>query len=194
MEKGTMISKLALAALLAGVVAGTAEAQVARRYVGLAGGAAYSSLTNYNVSNEWRWGATAGVFGGVTTFDYSFVELAPSWIQLGGGDFGVDYIEIPLMLGGMVPMGNRDALFRLYAGVGINVKLSCDEGVDCDAVNSTMWTLPIGLSFAKAVGNGRFIGIDARYNLGLSDTFDGLSEVTQRSWRFGAFFGLPVGN
>ena len=190
-----MISKLAVAAVLAAVVAGVAEAQVARKYVGFAGGATYSNLTNYNVSSDWRWGGTAGVFGGVTTFDYSYVELAPSWIQLGGGDFGIDYVEIPLLLGGMMPVGNRDALFRLYAGVGINVKLSCDDAVDCDAVNSTMWTLPIGLSFAKAVGSGRFIGIDARYNLGLSDSFEALfPQTTQRSWRFGAFFGLPVGN
>lgn len=188
-----MIRKLAVAAVLAAVVAGAAEAQVARRYVGFAGGATYSDFTNYNVSTEWRWGGTAGVFGGVTTFDYSYVELAPSWSQLGGGDFGIDYIEIPLLLGGMMPVGNRDALFRLYAGVGINVKLSCAEAVECDLVNSTMWTLPIGLSFAKAVGNGRFIGIDARYNLGLSDSFE-LAQATQRSWRFGAFFGLPVGN
>jgi hypothetical protein len=179
--------------LLAGVLVGTADAQVARRYAGITGGATYSSITNYGgVDTDWRWGGTAGVFGGVTTFDYSFIEFAPSWAQMGGGDARIDYIEFPLLLGGAVPMGNRDALFRLYAGVGINVKLSCDAVVDCDAVSSTMWTLPLGISFAKAVGNGRFIGVDARYYLGLSDSFE-VFEATQRAWRFGAFFGLPLG-
>jgi hypothetical protein len=185
---------LALGALLAGaVVVGTADAQVARRYAGISGGATYSNVTNYVVATDWRWGGTAGVFGGVTTFDYSFVEFAPSWTQLGGGDSRLDYIEIPLLIGGAVPIGNRDALFRLYSGVGLNVKLSCDAATDCDAVNSTMWTLPVGLSIAKAVGTGRFIGIDARYYFGLSDTFE-LGEVTQKSWRFGAFFGVPLGS
>jgi hypothetical protein len=193
------IRKLAAAVILSAVLMGTAEAQVARRYAGITGGATYSSLTNYaGIDTDWRWGGTAGLFGGVTTFDYSFVEFAPSWVQMGGGPIAgveprIDYIELPLMLGGLVPMGNRDALFRMYAGVGINVKLSCDDSIDCDAVNSTTWTLPIGISFAKAVGTGRFIGIDARYYLGLSDSFD-VGETTQRAWRFGAFFGLPVGN
>jgi hypothetical protein len=185
--------RLVLAALLTAVVAGSSDAQVARRYGGITGGATYSSLTNYGgVDTDWRWGGTAGLFGGVTTFDYSFVEFAPSWIQQGGGDAGLDYIEFPLLIGGLVPIGNRDALFRMYAGVGINVKLSCAEGVDCDAVSSTAWTLPVGISFAKAVGNGRFIGIDGRYYLGLSDAFD-VTDVTQRTWRFGAFFGFPLG-
>jgi hypothetical protein len=184
------MKRLVLALVLGGAVAGTADAQVARSYAGLSGGATYSNYTNYNVASDWRWGGTAGAFIGTTTFDYSFIELSPAWVQEGGDDFRADYIDIPLLIGGLVPIGNRDAIFRLYAGIGLGVKLSCSE-TDCDALNSTMWSLPVGISFAKAMGTGKFIGLDARYSIGLSDAFE-LSIATQKAWQFRAFFGIPI--
>jgi hypothetical protein len=74
------------------------------------------------------------------------------------------------------------------------VKVSCkaDLATVCDAAKSTTWALPVGLSIAHVIGGGRFVGVDARYNIGLSDSFE-LSDATQRSWQFRAMFGLPMG-
>jgi hypothetical protein len=177
--------------LLCGAAA-SAHAQVAYRYVGFTGGGTYSDLANWNVSNEHRWGGTAGLMLGTTTFDYSFVELSPAWTQMGGGDFRIDYIDIPLLVGGLMPIGGRDMIFRLYGGIGFAFKISCSEEVLCETVQGDMWTLPIGLSFMKAAGTGKFFGLDARYAIGLSDTFE-VGEMTNRSWQFRAFFGLPLG-
>lgn len=189
-----------LLTLVAVITAPPLHGQFARQYVALAGGATYSDLTNYTVSTDWRWGATAGVMAGIVTFDYSYVELAPSWAQMGGriealdADLRLDYVDIPLMLGGMIPMGSADALARLYAGVSLGLKVSCGaEPAVCDVARGSVWSLPVGLSFAKVIGGRRFIGVDARYQIGLSDVFE-ITEATQRSWQFRAFFGLPLGS
>jgi hypothetical protein len=170
------------------------QAQFAHRYAALTGGASYSSITDYNVASDWRWGATAGIAMGVITFDYSYVELAPSWTQAGGGDLRLDYVDIPLILGGLVPLGSRDMIGRLYAGVNLGLKVSCsyEQQAVCDAAKGSTWAIPVGISIARVVGNGRFVGVDARYSLGLSDVFE-LTQAKQRSWQFRAMFGLPLG-
>jgi len=175
-------------------VAAPAHAQFAHRYAALTGGASYSSITDYNVASDWRWGGTAGLAVGVITFDYSYVELAPSWTQMGAGDLRLDYVDIPLILGGLVPLGSRDLVGRLYAGVSLGLKVSCsyEQQAVCDAAKGSTWALPVGISLARVLGNGRFVGVDARYILGLSAVFE-LTQAKPRSWQFRALFGLPLG-
>lgn len=170
-----------------------AEAQFARRYAGISGGATYSNLTNYSaVNSDWRWGATAGLVIGTVTFDYSFVELAPSWTQQGGSDLRIDYVDIPLLIGGLVPVGGQSVILRMYAGIGLGLKVACNLDTGCDGVKSSVWSLPVGVSFAKVIGSGRFVGVDGRYAIGLSDALDALS-ATSRSWQFRLLFGFPLG-
>ena len=170
-----------------------AEAQFARRYAGISGGATYSNLTNYNVANsDWRWGATAGLVLGTVTFDYSFVELAPSWSQQGGSELRIDYVDIPLLIGGLIPVGDRNVIFRMYGGIALGLKVACNLDTICDSAKGSVWSLPVGVSFAKVIGSGRFVGVDGRYAIGLSDPLDVL-RVTGRSWQFRLLFGLPVG-
>jgi len=185
---------LCLGATLLALCAAPGSAQFAHRYAALTGGGTYNSITDYNVTSDWRWGGTAGIAAGVVTFDYSYVELAPAWTQLGGGDARIDYVDIPLMLGGLLPLGSRDMIGRLYGGVSLALKVSCkyETQAVCDAVKGSTWGLPVGISLARVMGGGRFVGVDARYNIGLSDVFE-LTQATQRSWQFRALFGLPLG-
>lgn len=185
---------LAVAALLALVVS-AAPAQVAERYVGLSGGATLSDLANAGVSGASRWGGTAGLVAGTVTFDYSFVELAPSWMQSGGEGLRLDYIDVPVLIGALVPLGGRDMIFRLYGGVGIGFKIGCKTDgattLGCDLAKGSAWSLPVGISFAKAISGGKFLGVDARYSAPLSDAFEFGTRV--RPWQFRMFFGAPVG-
>ena len=185
---------LSLSAILAVVAVAPMQGQFARQFFSLSGGAAYSSLTNYNVSSDWHWGGTAGASVGVLTFDYSYVELAPAWVQVGGEGINLNYIDIPLLLGGLFPLGGLSTYGRAYAGVDLGVKLTCktDVALACEAAKGTVWTLPVGLSILRMVGGGRFIGVDARYSFGLSDVFD-LTQAKQRSWQFRAVFGATLG-
>jgi len=186
---------LLITMVLALVAGAPLQAQFARQYAGLTGGANYSNLSNYGgINSDYRWGGTAGIMAGVVTFEYSYVELAPSWSQMGADGAHLDYIDIPLILGGLVPLGGRSTVGRLYAGVSLALKVSCkaDVTATCDAAKSSVWGLPVGISIAHVIGGGRFVGVDARYNVGLSDVFE-LISVTQRSWQFRAMFGLPLG-
>jgi hypothetical protein len=190
MTSRRIVSLLGVLAVLS--QATPAEAQFARRYAGISGGATYSNLTNYNLANsDWRWGATAGLVVGTVTFDYSFVELAPSWTQQGGSGLRIDYVDIPLLIGGLVPVGDRNIVFRMYGGIALGLKISCNLDA-CDAVKGSTWSLPVGVSFARVIGSGRFVGVDGRYAIGLSDALDVL-RVTSRSWQFRLLFGLPLG-
>lgn len=189
------ISRMLAAAALLTLVVSAAPAQVAERYVGLSGGATLSDLATAGVSGTSRWGGTAGLVAGTVTFDYSFVELSPSWMQSGGEGLRLDYIDVPVLIGALVPLGGRDMIFRLYGGVGIGFKIGCKTDgattLGCDLAKGSAWSLPVGLSFAKAVSGGKFLGVDARYSAPLSDAFELGTRV--RPWQFRMFFGAPVG-
>jgi hypothetical protein len=174
--------------------AGSTEAQFATRYAGITAGATSSDLTNYATSLDSRWGFTAGLTAGVVTFDYSFVELAPAWTQMGAEGIRLDYVDIPLLIGGLTSVADDAVLLRLYGGVALGLKVGCESTLAavCDATKGSVWALPLGASVAMAVGGGRFIGLDARYHLGLSDVFE-QSDVSSRSWQFRALFAIPVG-
>ncbi|MDH5197448.1 MAG: porin family protein, partial [Gemmatimonadota bacterium] len=167
--------RLFVAVMLATPLA-SAQGQVAERYVGLTGGATLSDVSGGGVNGSSRWGGTAGLIAGTVTFDYSFVEIGPSWMQAGGEGLRLDYIDVPILIGALVPIGGRDMMFRLYGGVGIGFKLGCKTPgtttLACDLAKGTVWSLPVGLAFAKELSGGKFLGVDARYGAPLSDAFE----------------------
>ena len=50
----------------------------------------------------------------------------------------------------------------------------------------------IGLQVGRWLGPNRFVALDARYSIGLSDAFD-VSLAANRSWQFRAYVGFPLG-
>lgn len=186
---------LLLATALACAPLTATSAQVATRYVGIQAGATTSDLAAGGLSSDARWGITAGLMVGAVTFDYSFVQLEPAWTQVGGGDLRLDYIDVPLLIGAVLPLGDRNTIARLYGGVGIGFKIGCDAGAStfgCGSANSTVWSLPVGLSFIRAFGGSRFVGVDARYAAPLSNSID-LGFVKTRSWQFRGMIAMPLG-
>ena len=185
-----------LTVVLALAVFAPAHAQIAHKYFGLTGGATYGNITDYALVNtDWRWGGTAGILAGVVTSDHSFWEVMPSWTQMGGGDVRLDYVDIPVNGGVLLPLGDGNTLLRGYLGVTLSLKVSCasDLADVCDAARGTFWALPVGLSVARVLGNGRFVGINASYSpFPLYDAFDGYKS-TQRSWQFRAMYAVPLG-
>lgn len=173
-----------------------ARAQVATRFVGLTAGATLSDLSAGGASSGSRWGFTAGAVTGAVTFDYSFIQFEPAWTQTGGDDLRLDYLDIPVLIGALVPLGNRSTILRMYGGVGVGFKLGCKAGsvtaFACGSANGTVWTLPVGISLLREVGDSRFIGLDARYAAPLSNSID-LGSVKTRSWQFRGIFAIPIG-
>ena len=189
--KGSVITAiLALAPVASG------HGQIAHVYGGFTGGATYNNITDYEaINSDWRWGGTAGLMAGVVTSKHTFVELSPSWTQMGGGEARLDYVEVPLPSGVLLPIGDGNTLFRGYLGVTASFKVSCtaETATVCDAAKGTFWALPMGVSVVRVLGGGRFVGLDTRYApFPIYHVFEETRAV-QRSWQFRAMFGLPLG-
>jgi hypothetical protein len=179
--------------MLALLVPSPAAAQFARHYIAFSVGATHNDLSDNLVTLGWRWGGTAGVQAGLVTFDYAYLELAPAWTQTGGGHIRLDYLSVPLMLGGLLAAG-RDVFVRPYGGISLSVRFGCrtDLTQACDVARRTVWSVPFGLSVVKVLASGDLAGVDARYVLTVSDVFD-VSFLTQRSWQFRLLFGRLLG-
>jgi hypothetical protein len=162
------------------------------RFGGIIGGVTLSDMNDFPVVSDSRWGATAGLLVGMNTGPTA-VTFEGTWIQKGGGDTRIDYLEFPLTLGAVGVLGDGAARGRLYSGLSIGFKISCSsDDVNCDNVEGTEFGWPLGIQLAKVTPTGSFFGIDARYTVALSDAFDGLA-VHNRPWAFRLMFGKQLG-
>jgi hypothetical protein len=162
------------------------------RFAAVVGGATLSDMAGLAATSDSRWGATAGLLFGVNTWRTA-ITLEGNYIQKGGGDTRLDYIELPLTLGAVVPAGGAGRV-RLYGGVSVGFKVSCDSDIaPCDAAEGTEWGLPIGVQFGRtAPSGGSFFAFDVRYTFALSDAFEAL-DVYNRPWQFRLMFGKVLG-
>jgi len=168
--------------------------------IGIQGGAATSDLFGGAVNTNSRWGGTAGIVMGFRTSRNTVVGLEGNWVQMGGqgaggvNDTRLDYIEVPLLFGGVYPTYNNGVRFRLYTGIAVQFKVNCksdDSRFDCDRTNSPIWAWPFGLMIGRYTGSGTFFALDVRYSLGLSDTFS-YSIAYNRSWQFRLLLGKAM--
>lgn len=172
--------------------------QSRRGSVGVTAGATVGDLQGGIIYTSSRWGFTGGVFGHFRTSRNSTVGLQVNYTQKGGKDLArLDYIEIPFLLGAVIPTDDDRINFNFYTGISLALKVSCgvDDGVvglDCDNAKSSEWAWPVGLGFGIRNAGGGMIGLDARYSIGISDAFEA-SASRNRSWQFRAFYGVPVG-
>ncbi|MEE9247059.1 MAG: outer membrane beta-barrel protein [Gemmatimonadota bacterium] len=185
---------LGLGSLVCLLLAEPALAQRVQPFAGVSGGATSSRLVGGGFSSDARWGGTAGVFVGARTSRNSVINLEGNWLQQGGGDTRLDYIDVPLTVGAVVPSADRMWRFRGYAGIGLAFKVSCSSDtsfLNCGSAKSTVWSLPFGFMFGRVLQGGKVLALDIRYSLGLSDAFT-TSSVDNRSWQFRALFAIPL--
>ena len=121
------------------------------------------------------------------------VALQPEVVfSMQGAEFGNDelqanYLNVPFMIQYKLPGG-----FRLQTGPQVGVLLSAEyedeDGIDHDWDNVMKKTdLAWSLGFAFQSSSG--LGIDARYNIGLTEVFKGRpNDVTNRVLQFGLFY------
>ena len=193
--------KVGLIAIALGLVVATpAFAQRNRTMVGISAGATTSDIQGGAVINTpSQWGFIGGIFGAFRTSRNSMVGLEANYVQKGGKNLAdVSYIDIPFLLGAIIPTDNDAINFNFYTGIGLGIKVSCSEDAGsilvsaCDRAKGTEWNWPVGLAFAVRSGGGKYFGLDGRYSIGISDAFEG-SAARNRSWQFKALFGIPVG-
>jgi len=171
------------------LVATAAQAQYGMSPVlkGIGGGATLSDFSNPDSDN--RWGGTAGLFVAKATYA-TLTSLEVNWIQKGGKDVRVDYIEIPVTFGGVGRTRNGVGRARLYGGVSVAFPISCkSERVSllCEG-KQTEWGAPFGLMVGRWSGSDRFIGVDVRYTIPFSRAFEGGAiNPYNQTWQFRVF-------
>jgi hypothetical protein len=160
------------------------------------GGASLSDLGGeFGGSSTTRWGGTAGLLLGYNTWRTA-ITLEGDWVQKGGGDTRLDYIEFPLTVGAVAVAGGGAMRARIYSGISFGFKVSCsssDLAGACDDASGTEWGWPFGLQLAKVNENNSFVGLDVKYTVALSDAFD-VFEAYNRPWQFRLMFGKLLGS
>jgi hypothetical protein len=136
----------------------------------------------------------AGITAGFRNFNWSVVNIEATWTQRGDENIRLDYIDVPLLIGGVARAGS-DLRTRFYAGIDVAFKIGCNASTarfNCDNAKGTQWFLPFGVMIGKWKARSTYFGVDVRYLLGLSDTFD-VSTVYSRGWQFRVNIGRSVG-
>jgi len=160
-------------------------------HFGIKGGVNISSL---DVKDGVDWDSKAGVhLGGL-----AHIHLAPHWgvqpelvfSQQGGeykGDkWKINYLNIPVLLQYMTGTG-----FRIQTGPQLGFALSSEAkqgDVEIDN-NDDVNTLDLSWSFGASYLFPGGIGVDARYNHGISDVYEPSNyEVRNRVFQIGLFY------
>ena len=190
---------VSLAGFLCLMFASPATAQRGgEKMIGIQGGATTSDLFGGGVNTNSRWGGTAGIVTGFRASRNTVVTLEGNWVQMGGteagglGDTRLHYIEVPLLIGGVIPTAGGGVRFRLYSGIAIQFKLSCKSDLaNCDSTNSPIWAWPFGLTIGRYTESGTFVALDVRYSYGISDAFS-TSFANNRSWQFRLMLGKAM--
>jgi hypothetical protein len=188
----TLGRALGLTAVLVGLgLAAPSGLAAQSRYIGLAGGANLSDFSDDfgDYSTDSRWGANIGLVMGVRTKDRMSLSVEPAWSQMGGADGPIDYLEVPVLIGGMARSGSATR-FGGYSGIIPAFKLSCgieQPSGSCDDLKGSAWFLPLGARFYRQAGAGKWIGLDVRYAIPLGSSFESVS-VNQRAWSFRLVF------
>ena len=159
--------------------------------LGIKGGV---NLSNYN-DNVGTTGSKTGFhIGGLAHIHTKNPRLAiqPELVfstqgaKFSNGTDKIDYLNIPFLLQ-YIGRGGLRLETGPQVGALLSAKFQDNEGVEYNIKNRIKptdfgWTFGIG--FLTISG----LGLDARYNLGLSDISKGRGNVNNRVWQFGAFY------
>lgn len=169
--------------------AGTVTAQ--HTNIGIKGGlSSFNIETDNNSDFDSKIGLNFGLLGHIHLDDQYAFQPEFFYSQQGAKssntDIRLDYINVPLLAQYMFDNG-----FRIQAGpqLGFLLNAETENGSTVD-ISDDFKTIDLGLSIgASYVHTSTGFGIDARYNLGLSDiTEDSNVKSTNRGLQIGVFY------
>jgi hypothetical protein len=184
------LSALSLALLT--LVSMTSPVSAQRTLLAVSGGATIGDLSGDGVDTPSRWGGTAGVIVAHQGWDYVITQVEANWVQKGGEGLRLDYVEVPVMVGGLAQTSSGISA-RLTLGLGVAFPVGCSAtgapDVTCEIDRKVEWALPMGIQFGRRLDGNRFVAIDARYSWAVSDAFDEV-RAANRSWQFRMILGV----
>jgi hypothetical protein len=200
---------VALALLLVGVLTSPGFSGIK---LGVKGGFSLADLTFKPELTDSPLTSKAGAVGGISlnVGIASFFSLQPEvlYVQKGTkgsdtvegveitGKYELDYVEVPLLLNFSFAKEGSSFVPSIfagpYAGFNARAKIKVTEAGESysedfkDEVKDTDFGLTFGIGLGKKIGSGK-ITIDVRYDLGLTNIAEGMSEgesVKNKSWLF----------
>jgi hypothetical protein len=180
--------------------------------LGVKGGFSLADLTFKPELTDSPLTSKAGAVGGISlnVGIASFFSLQPEvlYVQKGTkgsdtvegveitGKYELDYVEVPLLLNFSFAKEGSSFVPSIfagpYAGFNARAKIKVTEAGESysedfkDEVKDTDFGLTFGIGLGKKIGSGK-ITIDVRYDLGLTNIAEGMSEgesVKNKSWLF----------
>lgn len=163
---------------------------------GLKGGLNISKLNFDNGTNaDWRTGYHIGALSHIHVTP-SFSLQPELYYSSQGGKFpagnntrnlNLSYINLPVLLQYNFANG-----FRLQGGPQLGFLVGVDDEINgieqnfynTNNINSIDVSLPLGISYLGYSG----FGVDARYNIGLTDVFEGATEAKNSVFQVGVFY------
>lgn len=160
--------------------------------LGIKGGINIANLHYDNGYNpDSKVGAHVGLLAHFHVAPYLAVQpevvFSMQGAEYGTEDLSANYLNVPFLFQYMAPGG-----LRLETGPQVGLLLGAEyehaNGIDEDYDNR-MKKSDLGWAFGVGFLSSSGLGIDARYNLGLTEVFKGLpNDVTNRVWQFGLFY------
>ena len=180
-------------AVVLGLVLVSLGATAQRAQLGIKGGL---NISNLSYDNDYDADSKVGAHVGMLAHIPMGGQLAlqPEVVfSMQGAEFGneelqANYLNVPFLFQYLAGSG-----FRLQTGPQVGVLLGAEwehsNGIDEDYEHrmkktDLRWT--IGFSFLSTSG----LGVDARYNIGLTEALKGGSDIYNRVWQFGLFYQI----
>ncbi|WP_428667872.1 porin family protein [Runella sp.] len=170
-------------------------------------GVNFSKLTGNQIYNDWKTGATAGIFINYSGESRFGVNGQILYSRIGGQSSNgaskghLDYIQIPIM--GTYYLNGRGNQFRpkLMLGpyIGFLAKATNESGISINPEGSTRpykgvdAGAAMGLGFNYSLSRKVWLNADLRYNLGLAQVMNTVDDVHNRSWGINVGLSFPLG-
>jgi hypothetical protein len=177
--------------LLASLINTAAIAQRGNVQLGIKGGVNLAGYNGNVNSNSSRTGFHIGALVHIHTLNPKLaiqpeIVFSTQGASFNNGTDKIDYINIPFLLQ-YLGRGGLRLETGPQVGALVSAKFEDNNGLEYDIKNQIKqsdlaWAFGIG--FLSTSG----LGIDARYNLGLSDITKGRGDVKNHVWQFGLFY------
>lgn len=170
-------------------------------------GANFSKLAGNTIYNDWKTGATLGIFINYSGENRFGVNGQLLYSRMGGKSPNnaskghLDYIQIPIM--GTYYLNGRGNKLRpkvmLGPYIGFLVKATNESGVSINPQGTGQPYKGIdagaamGLGFNYSIGRKIWLNADLRYNLGLAQVMNVIADVHNRSWGINVGLSFPFG-
>jgi hypothetical protein len=188
-KKGDNMKKIALAGVFVFLFSGMLLAQHSAQ-LGIKAGVNFSALGANGSNSDHRTGLHAGLLAHLHVSPHFAVQPEVMYSSQGAEYIDavktkLNYVNVPVLAQYMFGSG-----LRLQTGpqIGFLTSAESKNGNTETEVNNSFKKTDVSWAFGTSYLTRSNLGIDARYNLGLTDVSNNNSDLKNRVWQVGLFY------